>query len=242
MTNHIFKKIALGFTAIVLLAACSQTNKDFSGRNNIPVLVVADDESGNSVPRSSLVHKRILSKVKSQLLRAGFTVKDGDFMMQDAGIRPHDRMSKRDIVEAVKLANSNASASNRARALILVGAYGHGRNASFADIINVRLSGDIYDLNSNNFLGGFETPERKFSSPSNCDMDCVIEVVSNNTGPLADDLGSTLSRRLSHLHGDREISKDKPTSGNKTVNLGSGSDYVFNLIGFNTEEALEIMR
>ncbi|MDX1738865.1 MAG: hypothetical protein R3261_11555, partial [Alphaproteobacteria bacterium] len=81
-----------------------------------------------------------------------------------------------------------------------------------------------------------------FSSPSNCDMDCVIEVVSNNTGPLADDLGSTLSRRLSHLHGGREISKDKPTSGNKTVNLGSGSDYVFNLVGFNTEEALEIMR
>lgn len=243
MTYKSITSLLFGIMALSFLTACAQNNKDFSGRKTVSVLVMAEDEDGASIPRSSTVHKRIISKVKGQLLRQGFTVKDEDSIASDLGMRLYDRMSKRDIVEAVKLMNQSASARNQVRALALVRVMGRSQNLNFANAVNVRLEGEIYDVANNRYIGSFDTPTKKFSAPIDCDLYCAIDVVSRETGPLADDLGSVLSRKLAHFVDDRNIKNDKPTSGSSSVNLTGGDDsYVFNLVGFSTEEALEFMR
>ncbi len=242
MTLKSINSLIFGILALSLLTACAQ-NRDFAGRNTVNVLVMAEDEDGASLPRSSTIHKRIIAKVKSQLQRQGFTVKDDDYIAADLGMTFHDRMSKRDIVEAVKMMNQSSS-RNKIRALALVRVMGRSQQLSFANAVNVRLEGEVYDVLSNRYIGSFDTPVKKFSAPSDCDMPCAIQVISRETGSLADDLGSALSRKLGHFVDNRQISTDTPNSSSSSSNsyTGSSDEYVFNLVGFNTEEALEILR
>ncbi|MTI08210.1 hypothetical protein [Curvivirga aplysinae] len=242
MTLKSISKVIFGILALSLLAACAPKNQEFSGRNTVPVMILAEDESGNSLPRSSLVHKQIIAKVQRQLLRQGFTVKDGDFVLSDAGITQFDRMTKSEIIEAAKLANGSASASRRARALVLVRVFSRSQNASFSNIVHTHLEGEIYDLKNNSYMTGFDTPVKKFGAPTDCDMICAITVTSRETAPLADDLGSVLSRKLAALVDGRQIANDQPRNSTSSSHLAKKDTYVFNLIGFNTEEALEIMR
>lgn len=242
MKNRMLKiaRLAAAFGGVALLAACASQPGEFHGRTKTPVVVMAEDSNPNTLPRSSDVYNRVSAGLKGSMARDGYIIRDEDFVASKMGWDFHDRQSKTDLIEAAKLMNNSGAAGTRARALVLYRVNTSHRDAGYSTVVHARLDGEIYDIASNRFLDAFELPMEKFSAPADCNDACLSEVIGQKARAMAGDMGTVLARKLNRYASVDTIRRDSPDSGQPT--LGRSDSYTVTLAGFNTEEALEIMR
>lgn len=231
--------VALG--GVALLGACASQPGEFHGRQKTPVVVMAEDSSPNTLPRSSDVYKRVSAGLKGSMARQGYTIRDEDFVAAKMGWSFHDRQDKSDLVEAAKLMNNSRSASTRARTLVLYRVNTSQRDAGYGTVVHARLDGEIYDISGNRFLDSFELPMEKFSAPADCGQACLSSVIGKRTRAMAQDLGNVLARKLNRYADLDTVRRDTPDDDDRPV-YGDSDTYKVTLAGFDTEEALEIMR
>jgi hypothetical protein len=210
-----FKNIArhtLTAFAVLFLAACAAPANYTGGNSEIRVLVMGEDSDPHSIARNDDAFKRVLAAMKESMLDHDFRMVDEEFIAAELGWRITNRRSKRELVEAMKLANASGKAHLSSRAMALFRIQTSKRDVGFAKQVSVRVDGEIYDGLTNQFLGSFEIPRASYSAPANCNKVCMTEIVGDHAREIATSIGNDLGARLAYLQNRSESSADYSNS------------------------------
>lgn len=216
----ILRNLKFSATAVVGLfglAACASVPYPAyaQSQDNIPVIVMGEDEDPNSVSRKSDIYKRVLAELKDSMLRHGFRIVDEEMIAVDLGWKVVDRRPKTQLIEAAKLANNSGKANLRSRALALFRIHASKEDLGYSTKVQTRIDGELYDLTSNAFLGTFELPRATYSAPADCNSVCLIEVVGDKAREIAAGIGDVLGKKLAYL-------SPSQTGGGGTAAVGVG--------------------
>lgn len=232
IVHQYLKRVGLVAGALVATSACTASMSSVQAQNvatNIPVLVVAEDQDTNSVNHCSDVHKRVIAELRGRMQSQGYQTLDEESIRADLGwnetctppFDDDDRRSKQLLVSDIKRMMSANSAQIPARVWVLyrVNAqkvpFGSGYDAQ------VRVSGEIYDALSNNYLDGFQGERLRFPLPDNCGKVCVYEILGDHASDIAANLGEILGRKLER-HSPAQTASTA-AAGAVTANSGGGS-------------------
>lgn len=193
-------KLAVLGMAALMLSACAGTPAYAQSRDHVRVIVMGDD-SGNAVSRDSNVHQRVLAELKESVFRLGFDVVDEEMIGSELGFNFTTKRSKSELISTVKLANQSMQANLHSRALMLFRIHATSKNLGYAVRLGIRVEGELYDIDNNQFLGAFELPRITASAPANCDESeaCTIERVGDHARDIAAGLGDVLAKKLAYL-------------------------------------------
>jgi hypothetical protein len=210
-------------------SAQAQTN------SNIRVMVMGEDSDRNTVPRTSDVFKRVLAELKESMHRKGFRLVDEEFVAAELGWRITERRPKIELVQAMKLANNSGKAHLSSRAMMLFRIHTNNKKLDFANRVEVRIDGELYDGLTNEFKGAFEIPRSAYSAPDDCNSRCISEVVGDHAREIAISLGDVMAVKLAYI---------SPSLQNGSVggsSTGRETTYTIKFKRFNTTEVMEIM-
>lgn len=233
------------------LSACSHPGVAQTQYNDVPVLVVGEDEDRTSVRRSSDIFKRVLAQLKHSMKRSGFRMVDEESVAVDLGWRSRDRRPKTELLEVAKLMSNSGKASHRVRAMVLFRIHAAGRSLGALTKVQTRIDGEIYDTVSNEFIDTFEMPRQEYPAPADC-MDskiCIQETVGDRARDIAASLGAVLAKKLARYHSDSTggSAGNASVTGGDNARSGAGSGhgmltpYTVTLRYFDTREALSII-
>jgi hypothetical protein len=235
--------VGIGFLATAC-AATAGSPAHAQSRNNIPVIVMPEDSDPRTVRRSSDINKRVMAELKQSMMNHGFRMLDEEMLAVQLGWEIRDRRPKTELVRAAKLANREATANTRSRALALYRIHAYKEDLGFANEIKVRIDGEIYDLQTNEFIGTYEIPLQSYSAPAKCNSACISEEVGSHAREIATSIGEVLGRKLAYL---------SPAGGggtSSTVTSGGSGDprcrnmttaYTLRFKRFTNEEVNELL-
>ena len=232
----------LAVIGVGALAACTTVSypAQAQSQNNIPVIVMGEDEDPTTVSRKSDIFKRVLAELKDSMFRHGFVMRDEEMIAVDLGWKVVERRPKTELIQAAKLANQSAKGNLRSRALALFRIHAYKKDLGFATKVETRIDGELYDLKSNTFLGTFELPRAVYSAPANCNTVCISEVVGDKAREIAAGIGDVLGKKLAYL-------SPKQTGSGGTAAVGSSDGrcksmpvpYTITFKRFNTPETFQ---
>lgn len=200
----------------------------------VTVLVLGEDDHRNLVPRHDPAFRRVVSELQETMDRRGFRVVDEEAIAADLGWEAASYRGKVNVLEAAKLANASERAINRVRAAVLFRIEGSYRNLSYATRVDLHLSGEIYDVRSNRFLGSFDLPTESVTTPGRCQSaSCASDAVGTRARDLASELGTVLARKLAALAPPEDV---RQTAGGTLESV-----YTVTLSHLSTEDALSIV-
>jgi hypothetical protein len=231
------------------LSACTHPTVAQTQYNDVPVLVVGEDEDRTSVKRSSDIFKRVLAQLKHSMKRSGFRMVDEESVAADLGWRSKDRRPKSELLQVAKLMSKSGKASHRVRAIVMFRIHASGKSLGALTKVQTRIDGEIYDIVSNEFLDTFEMPRQEYPAPADC-LDtkiCMQEVVGDRAREIAGSLGAVLAKKLARYHSDSTGgSASNGAIGGESGRSGGGAHglltpYTVTLRYFDTREALSII-
>ncbi len=203
MSSYFFRIArGTGLAALALVAAACSTAgfpANAQTQDNIPVIVMPEDSDPRTVRRSSDINKRVVAQLKDSMLRHGFRMVDEEMMAVNLGWVITDRRPKTQLVQAAQLANKTAQANLRSRALALYRIHAYQKNLGFANQLETRIDGELYDLDNNTFLGTFELPRATYPAPADCNAACISEIVGDKASEIAASIGDALGSKLAYL-------------------------------------------
>ena len=227
------KRLGAAAGILAFTSACAVTSSPSHAQNvatNIPVLVVTEDQDKSSVNHCNDVHKRVVGELRGSMQRRGYQMLDEESIRADLGwnetckppFNDEDRRSKQTVVEDIKrmMRANKAQVPVRAWVLYRVNAQKVPDGSGFD--AQVRVSGEIYDAASNQFLDSFQAERMRFPLPDNCGKVCVYEVVGDNASDIAANLGEILGRKLERYSPPKSSSSQASTGGAVTGDAGSG--------------------
>jgi len=230
-------KFATAAAIAVALTAFGLTNTAFAQSNdNIRVMVMGEDSDRNTVRRTSDIFKRVIAELKDGMARKGFRIVDEEFVAAELGWKITERRPKTELVQAMKLANKSGKAHLSSRAMALFRIHAYKKSLNFANRIEVRLDGELYDGLTNEFKGTFEIPRAAYPAPADCNGPCISEIVGDHARELAISLGDVLGEKLAYV---------SPRESGGMASSGSGhgmkTTYTVKFKRFSTTEIMEIM-
>jgi hypothetical protein len=220
------------FTSLLMLVtACAHA----VGGEGMPIIVMAEDSDPHSVKRSSDVHRRVMTEMQRQFADYDWYVIDESAVAAKMGWSFKDRRPKEELIQVVDLACTSKDATLCPRALVVFKIRAMGKDYGFGTKAQVRLNGDIYDVSSNKYLGGWEPMNMEFAAPRQCDGVCIEEIVGDHARDIAASLGNVLSEKLAHLQrGSASANTASPQTDQGLVN-----DLVITFRNFKMREILE---
>ncbi|MCR9073101.1 MAG: hypothetical protein NXI18_15415 [Alphaproteobacteria bacterium] len=200
----------------------------------LSVMVLGEDAHPSLLPRDDPAFRRVVSELQAAMDRRGFRVVDAAAVAAELGWKSGGTGDRVDALEAARLANASGSAATRVQAVVLFRIESIYRDLRYTTRIDLTLSGEIYDVRSNRFLGAFDLPTETVSTAGSCvTSTCASNAVGGRARDLAVDLGAVLARRLAYL---------APPAG--TVTGGKRlheSVYTVTFRQLSTEDALSII-
>jgi hypothetical protein len=163
---------------------------------NVPVLVMLEDADTRSVVRTSSIAKRVLAELKRSMQDEGFRMVDEEWLAGDLGWKINVRRPKSELIQAITLANSSPNAAHHVRAQALFSIYAIREELSFANRIQVRIEGEVYDAVSRQSVGAWEAPRQSFPAPADCNEVCLSEIVGDHAREIATSVGEVLAKQL----------------------------------------------
>ena len=207
---------------------------------DVPILVVAEDEDTSTARRSSELARRVITALKSGMSRVGFRVIEEEAVAGDLKWTIRDRRPKIELFQLVKLMVKSGKAEHQVRAMVLYRTYVFLKSLSSVTRVQVRIEGEIHDLQSNQFLTSVEvkSPVRMLPPQGGgCGAQC-ISAVGESAAKAAGSLGALLAKKLVRY-------RDVSTGGKRGRASGSGHTmqipYTVTLRYFKRREALAIV-
>jgi hypothetical protein len=229
------KKSVLTLFAGIFLISCAAFPVPGNAQTDVPILVLGEDSDKRSVKRSSDIFRRVMAQLQEQMSRYNYLVVDEDMIAASLEWKIMDRRPKQELIELAKLANQARDPRVYSRALVIFKIRAAAKSVGFATKAQVRIAGEVYDLESNRFLGAWEAPRMTFPAPKDCSGVCIQEVVGDNARDIASSLGDVLRKKLAHF---------SRGSGSATSNLSGGKEgletiYAFTFRNFSTQQFYE---
>lgn len=209
----------------------------------VSVVVLGEDAHPALLPRGDPAFRRVVAELQEAMDRRGFRVVDAAAIAADLGWNPPAIGGKADALEAAKLANASGRAAHRVEAAVLFRIQSTYRDLRYTTRIDLHLSGEIYDVRSNRFLGSFDLPAETVSTAGRClDVACASEAVGSRARDLAGELGAVLARRLAGLTSPSEPQRESSGAAvAATDEPVREAVYTVTLRHLSTEDALSII-
>jgi hypothetical protein len=176
---------------------------DISGAQDggpVKVLVLGEDDHVNLVARDDPAFRRVMSELQDMMYRRGFRVVDEAAIAADLGWGWRGTLDRAGVLELAKLANASETARNRVRAAVVFRIEASVRDLAYTSRVSLHVSGELYDVVTNRYLGGFDLPTETVSTPGRClTAACASDAVGTRARDLAGELGDALSRKLAYL-------------------------------------------
>ena len=205
---------------------------------DVPVLVVAEDEDTSTARRSSELARRVVTALKGSMSRAGFRVIEEEAVAGDLKWTVRDRRPKIELFQLVKLMAKSGKAEHQVRAMVLYRTYVFLKSLSSVTRVQIRIEGEIHDLQSNQFLTSIEvkSPARMLPPQGGgCDEVCVT-AVGESAAKAAGSLGVVLAKKLARYRG-ASAGEKRGTGSGHTMQI----PYTVTLRYFERSEALAIV-
>ena len=217
----------------------------------IPVIVMGEDSDLNSVGHGSDIFRRVISSIQEQMDRGDFYVIDEDMVATKLGWSIQARRSKRDLIQVIDLMQKSRDPQFQVKAMVVFQIRAMKQDMGFATKATIRVTGDIYDVESNRFLGSWELPEREFPAPRGCSGLCLEEAVGKNAREVAATVADVLRKKLSYLtQGNRRSDNSGPAGPGGAQIAGGGqangdmpglaTTYAVTFKNFSTKDTLHI--
>ncbi len=233
-------RIAL-VTALLLLPLFNTQSR---AEGSYRLIVMGDDSDPSTINRRNDIYKRVIDEIRRPMRKSDFDVLDEDIVAADLGFVFPVRMEKREVVQAVMLANRSANVNNRARFLSLMRIHVFAEPLSFTKQVHVRLDGELYDMNTNLFIEAFEIPEATFSAPIDCNDICLVEKGGAYARDMAANLGAVLTKQL-RIYLERDQTAASTSNAGATQVAAAGvlaSSYTMTLKNFKVGEANQLVQ
>lgn len=189
------------------------------------VVVTGEDSNPRSTVRTSEVFKRVISQLQESMARSGYEVIDEDMLGVKLGFSFNSRRPKTELIETLMLANQTEDATVQSRLAVVFAIFPQIKTMSVSKKLEVRIRGDIYDLDSMRALATFEYKNKKaiLVPKNNCDSLCVEEKLGENAREVARELGDVIVQKLNiavkNITGGSASTQGSTTAIPKTFNL-----------------------
>jgi hypothetical protein len=158
-----------------------------------------EDADPRSVVRTSNIAKRVTAELKRSMQDEGFRMVDEEMIAADLGWNIVVRRPKLDLIEAMNMANSSSNAALHVRAMAVFSIFAVEEHLSFANRIQVRIDGELYDALTRQFIGAWEMPRQTFPAPADCNDACLSEIVGDHARDIAVSVGQVLGKQLAAI-------------------------------------------
>jgi hypothetical protein len=208
------------------------------------VIITGEDSDKNSIERTSEVFKRVISQLQESLSRGNYYVIDEDMLGVKLGFSFNSRRPKTELIETLMVANQTEDATVQSRLAVVFSIFPQVKDLSATRKLEVRIRGDVYDLETLRPLANFEyKPEKAYLVPKNssqCDSLCVEEALGEKSKEVARELGDVLTKKL-------DLAVQKIGSSSKSANSGASSismakTYNLSLIRLSAAQSLQFKK
>lgn len=206
------------------------------GGQGLPVIVMAEDSDPNSIKRSSDIHRRVMTELQRQLASDDWYVIDESAIAAKMDWNFRDRRPKEELIKVVDLACTAEDATLCGRALVVFKIRAMAKDYGFGTKAQVRINGDIYDVESSQYLAGWEPLKMEFPAPRKCTGICIEEIVGDHARDIAASLGSVLSDKLKYL----ARSDVSSSEANNSTDPGLVNNMLFTFRNFSMKEILAV--
>lgn len=203
----------------------------------IPIMVLGEDSDRQSIKRSSDIYRRVLLQLQDQMNRYDFKVIDEHMVAAHLKWDIQDRRPKEQLMKLAKKANASGDPRVYSRAMVTFKIRANSNDIGFARKANVRIAGELYDTQSNTYLGSWETPRMTFPVPKDCRGHCIEEVVGDHARDIAASLGDVLRKKLDYLVRQNE---EELVMSTGSGNSGLETTYSFTFRNLNTREIFAV--
>lgn len=189
------KKTILAAMGLAMFASAGVASAQ-SNYNGVRVLVAADDANKKSVVRSSDIYHRLQIPLNEEMKRYGYTAIFPEALAATNEWKLEDRSDKQKSIQLAKQSCVDADARTCPRVLVLVRTMASAEDLGFGTRAKVRMTGELIDVQTNTYLGGWEAPTLKFNAPAKCNQICLEDVVGEHAREVSLNLSDTLRRML----------------------------------------------
>jgi|TARA_B100001964_G_C14237332_1_gene603129 hypothetical protein len=211
------------------------------------VIITGEDSDKNSIERNSEIFKRVISQLQESMSRSNYYVIDEDMLGVKLGFSFNSRRPKTELIETLMVANQTEDATVQSRLAIVFAIFPQVKELSAIRKLEVRIRGDVYDLETLRPLANFEYKPKKAylipKSSSQCDALCVEEALGEKSRVVARELGDVLVKKLNlaveKIGGSSQTSTDT-SSGSSSVSMPK--TYNLNLIRINAIQSIQFKK
>ncbi len=200
--------------------------------DNPNLLVMGEDVDEDSVPRNSRVFKRVVAALQSQMNAYSFNVYDETYVTMDN-------------FEQGRVRRSNAELYDIGRSItrppidvaVVFTMYASARQNDYTTKVKARIEGRMVNVKTGQFIDNFEVDSGQFwNAPTNCNRECILEVVGDKATILGNDLGAVLAEKLDWL-----VAENSSSNGiDRGATNGMVTDYYLVFDGFSAEDFMDI--
>ena len=208
------------------------------------VVITGEDSNKNSIERTSEVFKRVISQLQESLSRGNYYVIDEDMLGVKLGFSFNSRRPKTELIETLMVANQTEDATVQSRLAVVFAIFPQVKDLSATRKLEVRIRGDVYDLETLRPLANFEyKPKKAYLIPKNssqCDSLCVEEALGEKSREVARELGDVLTKKLDLAVQKIGGSSQSSSSSGSSINMAK--TYNLNLIRLNAVQSLQFKK
>ena len=196
----------------IMLSACSSYPAAAGDKPNL--LIMGEDADQDTVPRDSRVFRRVLNGLSNQLNDVGFDVYDETAVSLDDFAQGRVRRTDAELIDI-----GRSISRPPIDVLVLFTIYASAQDVEYTTKVRTRIEGRLLNVRTGQRLGNFELPSPKeWNAPPKCSRECILEVIGEDAGILANDIGSVLAEKLAWMvDGD---------SADETAGTGDGSKQI----------------
>ena len=155
------------------------------------VLIVADDESRDTVPGGSSVFRTALVEVAAAALKKGITPKGAGEVLAKGSYNPKGRNKFATLVAAA------AKPTSPVDFMVGIAVYVSVKTRSYSTILEASIATRSLALPSGKSIGNFRLDRpKRYPLPGNCERKCVIEGAKKAILELAREVGAVTAEQL----------------------------------------------
>lgn len=203
------------FTGLCVLFITVITPVQAADRPNI--LIMGEDADEDTIARNSQVFQRVLNALSNQLHDVGFDVFDETAVTLENFVQGRVRRTDAELIDIAKSIRRPPI-----DVVVLFSIYSTAYQYSYTTKVKTRIEGRLLNVQTGQRLGNVELdyPEG-WNAPQQCNRDCLLGTIGDNSKTIANDVGSMLAEKLSWMVNRSNLSEVNASENNASQNNAS---------------------
>lgn len=201
------------------------------------ILIMGEDADSDTVARDSQVFTRVLNALSNQLHDVGFDVFDETAVTFENFTQGRVRRSDAELIDIAKSIRRPPI-----DVVVLFSIYSTAYKNAYTTKAQARIQGRMLNVQTGQRLGNVELDyPGGWNAPAQCNRDCLLRTIGNNSRVIANDVGVILAEKLSWMVSRAEKRVDLEEKGKTGAADNMPGIMAYNLIfdDFTQQEVME---